>query len=94
MWFSARDSVVGGSGADPRNNPRASSAAGLAAGTVVVSICVVATNIAGQADPAVAGLNQDFALVAYNAAPCARSRLLSLNAVSRRLHGRRRHRTE
>ena len=79
--FSGATSVTGGS-ADPRNNLESVFLpAGLAAGTVV-SIRVVATNIAGQADPAVAGLNQDFALVAYNAAPAPDQALLSLNAVS------------
>lgn len=79
--FSGATSVTGGS-ADPRNNLESVFLpAGLAAGSVI-SIRVIATNIAGQADPTVVGLNQDFALVAYNAAPAPDQALLSLSAVT------------
>ena len=66
--FSGAASVTGGV-ADTRNNLESVFLpAGLAVGSIV-AIQVRATNIAGVADPTVAGNNQDFALVAYNATP-------------------------
>ena len=66
--FSGSNSTTGGV-ADPRNNVESVFLpAGLSGN---FSIIVPATNIAGQADPTVAGNNQDFALVAYNSGPLA-----------------------
>ena len=55
--------------ADVRNNVES---VFLPAGTTgAFTVTVTGTNIAGQADATVTGNNQDFALVAYNAAPSA-----------------------
>jgi len=61
--FTGLGSVTGGA-ADIRNNVES---VFLPAGiSGPVTIIVRGTNIAGQADPTVAGVNQDFALVGYN----------------------------
>jgi hypothetical protein len=63
--FSGAASVAGGA-ADPRNNVES---VFLPAGITDFTVIVTGTNIAGQADPTVVGVNQDFALVAYNSGP-------------------------
>jgi Subtilase family len=74
--FTGASSTIGGS-ADVRNNMESVFIpAGLPVGTEI-SIIVRATNIAGQGDPSVAGNNQDYALVVYNAAPAADRALLA-----------------
>ena len=79
--FSGANSVTGGS-ADVRNNLESVFLpAGLPVGTIVM-VRVTATNIAGQADPTVAGPNQDFALVVYNANPAPAQALISLNSTA------------
>ncbi|MGQ9898139.1 MAG: S8 family serine peptidase [Acidobacteriota bacterium] len=64
--FSGANSVTGGT-ADPRNNVESVFLPAGVTGPFVVR--VRATNIAGQADPTVAGNNQDFALVVHNGQP-------------------------
>ena len=66
--FSGANSTTGGV-ADPRNNVESVFLPAGVSGNF--TIIVPATNIAGQADPTVAGNNQDFALVAYNSGPLA-----------------------
>lgn len=61
--FTGANSSTGGS-LDVRNNVESVFLPSGISGPV--SIIVTATNIAGQADPTVAGVNQDFALVGYN----------------------------
>ncbi len=79
--FSGANSVSGGA-ADVRNNLESVFLpAGLAAGTVI-AVQVRATNIAGQGDPALAGNNQDFALVVYNALPSVDQALLAFNGAA------------
>jgi subtilisin family serine protease len=68
--FSGANSTTGGT-ADIRNNLESVFIpAGLPVGTQIW-VTVRATNIAGQSDPSVAGINQDYALVIYNAVPAA-----------------------
>jgi len=68
--FAGANSVTGGA-ADTRNNVESVFLpAGIPVGTPV-AIRVTATNIAAQADTTVAGVNQDFALVVYNANPAS-----------------------
>lgn len=79
--FTGANSVTGGV-ADTRNNLESVFLpAGLAAGTTIL-VQVTASNIAGQADPTVAGVNQDFALVVYNATPAAPQALLSVASTA------------
>ncbi len=79
--FSGADSASGGV-ADTRNNLESVFLpAGLAVGTKL-AIQVTAFNIAGKADPTIAGPNQDFALVVYNANPGAPQALLALAATA------------
>jgi hypothetical protein len=79
--FSGATSVTGGT-ADPRNNMESVFLpAGLAVGTSVV-IQVRASNIAGSADTTVAGVNQDFALVVYNATPAPDQAILALASTA------------
>jgi len=79
--FTGATSVTGGV-ADTRNNLESVFLpAGLAVGTTLM-IQVRASNIAGQGDPTVAGNNQDFALVAYNATPAPDQALLALGSTS------------
>jgi Subtilase family len=68
--FTGANSTTGGV-ADVRNNLESVFIpAGLPVGTEL-AVSVRATNIAAQADPTVAGNNQDYALVIYNATPAA-----------------------
>ena len=68
--------------ADLRNNVESVFiAAGLPVGTQVV-VEVRATNIAGQADPTVTGLNQDFALVGYNLATTSPFAALTVSSAA------------
>jgi len=79
--FTAGTSVTGGT-ADPRNNLESVFLpAGLAVGSPIV-IQVTGANIAGQADPTVAGPNQDFALVVYNANPAPDQALIGLSSYA------------
>jgi len=79
--FSGATSVAGGV-ADTRNNLESVFLpAGFAVGTTL-SIRVLASNIAGVGDPTVAGNNQDFALVAYNATPAPDQAVLTLASTS------------
>ena len=79
--FSGATSVTGGV-ADTRNNLESEFLpTGLAVGTTLM-IQVRASNIAGQGDPTVAGNNQDFALVAYNATPVPDQASLALASLS------------
>ena len=79
--FSGANSVTGGV-ADTRNNLESVFLpAGLAVGTTV-TILVKAFNIAGPADPTIAGPNQDFALVVYNANPGAPQAVLTLASTA------------
>lgn len=77
--FSGANSVTGGT-ADPRNNVESVFLpAGLGGNGVIT---VTATNIAGQADPTVAGNNQDFALVGFNLNPAANTPVLAIDSVA------------
>ena len=79
--FSGATSVTGGV-ADTRNNLESVFLpAGLAVGTTLM-IRVRASNIAGVGDPTVAGNNQDFALVAYNATPAPDQAVITLASTS------------
>jgi hypothetical protein len=64
--FNQGNSVTGGT-ADIRNNAESVFLPAGVSGPYTIT--VNATNIAGRADPTVAGNNQDFALVAYNSQP-------------------------
>ena len=66
--FTGAHSITGGS-ADVRNNIESVLLPAGVSG--VYTITVTATNIAGSADPVIGGLNQDFALVAYNVGPAS-----------------------
>lgn len=76
--FAGANSVTGGV-ADARNNVEAVYLPAGVSGTGTITIS--ATNIAGQADPAVAGNNQDFALVGYNVVPTPLVPVLRVDSV-------------
>ena len=79
--FSGATSVTGGV-ADTRNNLESVFLPpGLAVGTTL-TIQVRASNIAGVGDPTVAGNNQDFALVVYNATPASNQAALAFASRS------------
>jgi len=79
--FTGATSVTGGV-ADARNNLESVFLpAGLAVGTTL-AIQVRASNIAGQGDPTIAGNNQDFALVAYNATPAPDQAILTVASTA------------
>ena len=79
--FSGANSVTGGV-ADTRNNLESVFLpAGFAVGTTVL-IQVKAFNIPGIADPTVAGVNQDFALVVYNAISAPPQAFLSVSGTA------------